>query len=127
MPRKITGLARFYHASRYTVKGLKAAYQTEPAFRYETWAALVLLPVALWLAETGLQLALLVASLLFVLLVELINTAVEAVVDRAGTEFHQLAGLAKDLGSAAVFLALMIALFIWCGIAWDNVFGGLGQ
>lgn len=124
MLTKATGFARFYHATRYTMKGIKAAYQTEPAFRYEAWTALVLLPVAFWLAQTGLQLALLVSALLFVLLVELINTAVEAVVDRVGTEFHVLAGLAKDLGSAVVFLALVIALFIWCGIAWDNLYAG---
>lgn len=122
MLSKTTGLARFYHASRYTLKGIKAAYQTEPAFRYESWMTLVLLPVAFWLAQTGLQFALLVSALLFVLIVELINTAVEAIVDRVSTEFHVLAGLAKDVGSAAVFLALMIALFIWCGIAWDNLY-----
>ena len=123
MITKATGLARFYYATRYSIKGLKAAYQTEPAFRYEIWAMVGLLPIAFWLAETGLQLALLVAALFFVLLVELINTAIEAIVDRVGTEFHVLAGLAKDLGSAAVFLALMIALLIWCGIAWDNIWG----
>lgn len=118
---KATGLARFYHATRYSIQGIRAAYRNEPAFRYEAWAALALLPAAAWLAHGGLQLALLVGSLLLVLIMELLNTAIEAVVDRAGTEFHTLAGLAKDLGSAAVMLSLLIALLIWGGIAWDNL------
>lgn len=117
---KTTGLARFYYATRYSIKGLRAAYRSEPAFRYELWAATLLLPLAFWLAQSGLQLGLLISSLLFVLIMELINTAIEAVVDRAGTEFHALAGLAKDLGSAAVLLALFITALIWGGIAWDN-------
>jgi len=117
---KTTGLARFYYATRYSIKGLRAAYRSEPAFRYELWAAALLLPLAFWLAQSGLQLGLLISSLLFVLIMELINTAIEAVVDRAGTEFHALAGLAKDLGSAAVLLALFITALIWGGIAWDN-------
>lgn len=117
---KTTGLARFYYATRYSIKGLRAAYRSEPAFRYELWAATLLLPLAFWLAQSGLQLGLLISSLLFVLIMELINTAIEAVVDRAGTEFHALAGLAKDLGSAAVLLALFVTALIWGGIAWDN-------
>jgi diacylglycerol kinase (ATP) len=79
-----------------------------------------MLPLAFWLARSGLQLSMLISTLLFVLIMELINTAIEAVVDRAGTEFHALAGLAKDLGSAAVMLALMMTALIWGGIAWDN-------
>lgn len=118
---KATGLARFYHATRYSWKGLKAAYRSEPAFRYEAWAALALLPAAFWLAESGLQLGLLVSSLLLVLVMELINTAVEAVVDRAGTEFNTLAGLAKDLGSAAVLFSLLIVAVIWGGVIFDNL------
>jgi diacylglycerol kinase (ATP) len=117
---KATGFARFYYATRYSIKGLRAAYRSEPAFRYELWAAALLLPLAFWLAQSGLQLGLLISSLLFVLIMELINTAIEAVVDRAGTEFHALAGLAKDLGSAAVLLALFVTALIWGGIAWDN-------
>jgi len=117
---KATGLARFYYATRYSIKGLRAAYRSEPAFRYELWAAALLLPLAFWLAQSGLQLGILISTLLFVLIMELINTAIEAVVDRAGTEFHALAGLAKDLGSAAVLLALLITALVWGGIAWDN-------
>lgn len=117
---KSTGLVRFYHATRYSLKGIRAAYASEPAFRYESWMAAVMLPLSFYVAHTGLQLGLLIATLLLVLMMELINTAIEAIVDRAGTEFHQLAGLAKDLGSAAVFLSLLLAAAIWGGIAWDN-------
>jgi len=118
---KATGLARFYHATRYSIKGLCAAYRSEPAFRYEAWAAAVLMPLAFWLARSGLQLSILISALILVLIMELINTAIEAIVDRAGTEFNALAGLAKDLGSAAVFMALIIAALAWGGIAWDNL------
>lgn len=117
---KATGLKRFYYATRYSIKGMRAAYRSEPAFRYEAWAAALMLPFAFWLAQSGLQLGLMIASLLFVLIMELLNTAIEAVVDRAGTEFHTLAGLAKDLGSAAVLLALIITALLWGGIIWDN-------
>ncbi len=119
---KATGPKRFYYATRYSIKGIRAAYASEPAFRYEIWAAVALLPAAFWLAESGLQLGLLISSLLLVLIFELLNTAIEAVVDRAGTEFHALAGLAKDLGSAAVLFALIITLLLWGGIVWDNLF-----
>ena len=118
---KNTGLKRFYYATCYSAKGIKAAYVSEPAFRYEVWAALVMLPCAFWLAESGLQLGILVSSLLLVLICELLNSAIEAVVDRAGTEFNTLAGFAKDLGSAAVLFALVITLLLWGGIAWDNL------
>lgn len=118
---KATGPKRFYYATRYSIKGIKAAYVTEPAFRYEIWAAVVLLPGAFWLAESGLQLGLLISSLLLVLIMELLNTAIEAVVDRTGTEFNTLAGFAKDLGSAAVLFSLVITLLLWGGIAWDNL------
>ncbi len=121
---KTTGLARFYHATRYSIKGIRAAYRTEPAFRYESWAALAMLPAAFWVAQSGLQLGLLISTLLFVLIMELINTAIEAVVDRAGTEFNTLAGLAKDLGSAAVLFSLFITALVWGGILYDNFFSG---
>ncbi|KAA0875087.1 diacylglycerol kinase [Nitrincola tapanii] len=120
-PLKTRGLARFYHATRYSLQGLKTAYQTEPAFRYETWCALALLPAAFWLASSPLHWALLISSLLFVLIMELINTAIEAIVDRAGREYHELAGLAKDLGSAAVLFALFIALLCWGSSLWSRL------
>ena len=119
---KTTGLKRFYYATRYSIKGIRAAYANEPAFRYESWAALVMTPLAVMVAQSGLQLGLLIGSLLLVLIMELLNTAIEAIVDRAGTEFHPLAGLAKDLGSAAVLFALLITALIWGGILFDNFF-----
>ena len=117
---KATGLARFYYATRYSLKGIKAAYLQEPAFRYEAWLAIVMAPLGCWLGQSGLQVGLLLATLLLVLIMELLNTAVEAVVDRAGLEFNPLAGLAKDLGSAAVMFSLLIVLLVWGGVIWDN-------
>lgn len=120
---KSTGLARLYHSTRYSIQGIRAAYTREPAFRYEIWVAAGMLPLAFLISGSGVQCALLVASLLLVLMMELINTAIEAIVDRAGTEFHELAGLAKDLGSAAVMCTLFIAGAIWLGVLWDNFIG----
>ncbi|WP_390879087.1 diacylglycerol kinase [Marinobacterium arenosum] len=120
MTRKITGLSRFYHATNYSLQGLRAAFRNEPAFRYEVYAALVLIPLSLFVAQGGMQLAALIGTVLMVLVFELVNTAIEAVVDRAGTEFHELAGLAKDLGSAAVFVMIIITTLTWGGVLWDN-------
>jgi diacylglycerol kinase (ATP) len=111
-----TGLSRLIDATGYSFKGFKAAFKHEAAFRQEVFLALILIPTAFWFAESGLQLALLLGSLLLVLMVEIINSAIEAVVDRLGHELHELSGRAKDLGSAAVFLALINALVIWLAI-----------
>jgi len=118
--QKMTGFIRFYYATRYSLQGIRAAYKNEPAFRYESWAAAVMLPLSVLLAQSGMQLAALVGTVLMVLIFELINTAIEAVVDRAGTERNELAGLAKDLGSAAVFFMLIITAITWLGVSWDN-------
>lgn len=120
---KSTGIKRFYYATCYSLKGIRAAYAGEPAFRYEVWIAAVLLLLVFFVAKTGVQAGLLIATPLLVLMMELINTAIEAVVDRAGTEFNELAGLAKDLGSAAVLVALLITAAVWCGVLWDNFVG----
>ncbi|UTW13802.1 diacylglycerol kinase [Marinobacterium rhizophilum] len=117
---KVTGLARFYYATCYSMKGIRAAYSHEPAFRYEVFGALVLVPLSFWVAQTGMQLGLLIASCLLVLMAEVFNSAIEAVVDRAGLEMHELAGRAKDLGSAGVFFTLLMLVLIWGGIIWDN-------
>lgn len=117
---KARGLARFYYATKYSAKGLLAAITHEPAFQYEVAGFVVLFPASFFVAQSVTQWALLVGSCLLVLIVELINTAIEAIVDRAGTEFHELAGRAKDLGSAAVLLSLMITAALWGGIIWDN-------
>lgn len=117
---KVTGLARFYYATRYSIKGIKAAFKHEPAFQYEVYGFLLLFPASFWVAQTATQWALLLSSCLLVLILELLNSAIEAVVDRAGTEFNELAGRAKDLGSAAVMFGLIIIVATWGGIIWDN-------
>lgn len=110
---KSSGLKRLYKASHYSLQGLRYAYRSETAFRQECLAALVLLPAALWLGRTGIERALLVLTVLLVLIVELLNSALEAAVDRVGLERHVLAGVAKDMGSAAVLLALLAWAAVW--------------
>lgn len=107
------GLARIKRAAVCSQAGLKSAWLNEAAFRQELMLCGVLLPFALLFGRGGIEQALLIGSLLLVLIVELLNTAVEVVVDRISTEQHELSGLAKDLGSAAVFLSLVHAGVIW--------------
>ncbi|MBI1423426.1 MAG: diacylglycerol kinase [Gammaproteobacteria bacterium] len=113
-----TGLTRIIHAFGYSMKGMRAALQHESAFRQEAALFVVLLPAAFWLGQSWLQYILLISSLLLVLIVELLNSAVEAVVDRIGNEHNELAGRAKDMGSAAVFISLGNVMFIWAVIAY---------
>ena len=108
-----TGIKRIVKASRFSWQGLKAAFRNEAAFRQECMLALILAPLGLWLGDSGPEKALLLAVLLLVLIVELINSAIEAVVDRLGEEMHELSGRAKDIGSAAVFMALMNVIVVW--------------
>jgi diacylglycerol kinase (ATP) len=108
-----TGLRRVISATRNSLDGLAAAVRHEDAFRQELMLAAVLVPAGLWLGRTGLERALLVASVLFVLVVELLNSAVEAAVDRVSFENHRLAKRAKDIGSAAVLLSLATAASVW--------------
>ncbi|PKG84070.1 diacylglycerol kinase [Colwellia sp. 75C3] len=117
-----SGLSRILKAMRCSFLGLKAAYKHEAAFRQELYLCLVLLPLSLFIANSGMQLALLIGSLIILLLVEVINSAIEAVVDRIGLDHHELSGRAKDLGSAAVFLAISFSVIIWGGIVFDNYF-----
>ena len=107
-----TGLKRIINATGYSWLGLKAAYKHESAFRQELWLAVVLVPLGLFLGEDWMDRAALVCSVLFVLVVELLNSGIEAVVDRIGDEPHKLSGRAKDMGSAAVLIALIIAAVI---------------
>lgn len=100
-------------ATGYSIKGLKAAWTHEAAFRQELVLTLVLSISALFLPVTTLERVLMISSLLLILIVELINSAVEAVVDRVSDDWHELSGRAKDIGSAAVFVALFLALFVW--------------
>lgn len=111
-----TGLTRIINAAGYSWLGFKAAYKNEAAFRQELWMCIVLAPVALYLGETLMDKAILISSLLFILIVELINSAIEAIVDRIGDEIHELSGRAKDMGSSAVFVAITMTLIIWIGV-----------
>jgi len=107
------GLKRILLATRYSLAGLRAAYLDEAAFRQELLLLVILAPLAVWLGEDGADWALMIGSLLLVLIVELLNSAVEAAIDRFGSEYHPLSCRAKDLGSAAVMLALLNAGIIW--------------
>ena len=108
-----TGISRIIDASRYSWLGFKAGFKNESAFRQELFAAIFLFPIAILYSESGVELAILLASLFLVLIVELLNSGIEAVVDRISDEHHELAGRAKDLGSAAVMIALINMLVIW--------------
>ena len=107
------GLRRIWNAFHYSLDGLRAAYRHEDAFRQELLLALLLIPAALWLEESGAGRALMVGSLLLVLIVELINSAIEATVDRISLDNHLLAKRAKDIGSAAVLISLINVATIW--------------
>jgi diacylglycerol kinase (ATP) len=104
---------RIAKAARYSVAGLRAAIKYQPAVRQELLGGVLLVPAAIWLGETGLERAALIASLILVLIVELLNSAVETVVDRVGSEDNELSGRAKDLGSAAVLVALINVPVVW--------------
>lgn len=108
-----TGIKRISNAFFYSLAGLKAAWQNEAAIRQESMLLIVLVPCALWLGGDAVSRALLLGSLLLVIIVELINSAIEAVVDRIGSEQHTLSGRAKDIGSAAVLIALLNVAIIW--------------
>jgi diacylglycerol kinase (ATP) len=108
-----TGLRRIWNAMFYSLEGLKAAYRHEDAFRQEFWLAVVLIPLALFLPAPALGKALMVAAVLLVLIVELLNSAIEATVDRVSLEHHRLAKRAKDIGSAAVMISLLNVVVVW--------------
>ena len=108
-----TGIRRLVNAFGYSMDGFKAAYQHEDAFRQEVWLALVLIPLAFYLEHEALHRILMVGSVILVMIVELLNSAVEAVVDRVSIERHALAKRAKDIGSAAVLLALVDLAVVW--------------
>ena len=108
-----TGLHRILNAAGYSWAGLTAAFTHEDAFRQEVLLALVLIPLALILGETGIERGLMIGTVLLVLIVELLNSAVEAAVDRISLEHHQLIKRAKDMGSAAVMLALVNVVVVW--------------
>lgn len=115
-----TGIKRIIEATRYSWQGLRAAWRHESAFRQESIAALILAPLAFYVGNSVVEVALLIAVLGIVLITELLNSAVEAVVDRVSDELHPLAGRAKDIGSAAVFVSLSLTVVVWTLIAVEN-------
>jgi len=115
-----TGLRRIINATFFSMAGFRAAWRDEAAFRQELLLCVVLIPSAFLLGRTAVERSLLIGSCLIVLIVELLNTGIENVVDRFGEERHRLSGQAKDLGSAAVFTSLVLTLVIWSLIAWER-------
>ncbi|MFZ3128380.1 MAG: diacylglycerol kinase [Rhodoferax sp.] len=113
------GLSRMWHATGYSMAGLRAGWD-ETAFRQEALAALVLLPLSLWLGQTWVETALLAASVVFVMVVELLNTAVETAIDRIGPEWNDLSKRAKDMGSAAVLLSLLLCAGVWAAALYQR-------
>lgn len=108
-----TGFVRLWNAFGYSIAGFRAAYKHEDAFRQEVWLAIVLIPLALWLPVTLIAKALMIGSVLLVIIVELLNSAIEATVDRISLENHDLAKRAKDIGSSAVLVSLVNVCVVW--------------
>jgi diacylglycerol kinase (ATP) len=107
------GITRIIKAGGYSWQGLCAAWHNEAAFRQEVWLGVVMIPVGLYLGDSAVEKALLVSSVILIMLVEILNSALEAVVDRFGEEQHELSGRAKDMGSAAVALAFILMISVW--------------
>ncbi len=115
-----SGIKRVWLSFGYARQGLKAAWMNEAAFRQEVWLCVVLIPAAFWLGRDLPEQALLIAACLLALIVEAINSAIEAIVDRIGPEIHELSGRAKDLGSAAGLISLLLLAVVWGFVAWDR-------
>lgn len=115
---KPTGLTRMFRAFGASTKGLQGAFREEAAFRQELALAVIVIPLGLWLGRNGIERVLLIAPMFLVLIVELINSAIEATVDRIGLERHKLSGLAKDIGSAAVLMSLLLLAVVWVLVLW---------
>lgn len=118
-----TGIDRIIHAAGYSMEGLRAAYVGESAFRQETWLCIVATPIAFWLGRNWVEIALLLACLALLLIVELLNSAVEAAIDRISFDRHELSKRAKDIGSAAVFIALLLCAGVWGAALWQRLLG----
>ena len=113
MKNEATGLKRISNAYAFSMQGLKTCYQSEAAFRQEVWLSIVLIPLAFYLQDGATERVLLIMPVFLVLIVEVLNSAIESVVDRIGEEHHPLSGVAKDMGSAAVWLSLMLVIATW--------------
>lgn len=118
-----TGVTRIINATGYSMKGLQSAWINEAAFRQELMLILLLMPLAFWIGDSLNQILLLVVISWLVVIVEILNSAIEAVVDRIGAEHHELSGRAKDLGSAAVFIALALNGLVWGALVGRNLLG----
>jgi len=117
------GIDRIVRAAGYSFNGLHRAYSGESAFRQEVWLAIVMLPAAFWLGQDWLQVSLLAGTVLLVMIVELLNSAIEAAVDRVSYDWHELSKRAKDFGSAAVMLSLMLCAGVWASALWQHFRG----
>ena len=115
-----TGPARVIHATGYSMAGLSTAYRSASAFRQEFWLALLMAPLAFWVGRSWVETAMLIGSLLLVLIVELLNSGIEAAMDRVAFEWHDFSKRAKDLASAAVFLSLLLCAGIWLAAMWQR-------
>jgi len=111
-----SGLSRIVKAGQCSLLGLKAVFKHEAAFRQELLGVVILLPITFWLGNTPLGISLMIFGLGLVLLVEVLNSAIEAIVDRVGLEQHELSGRAKDLGSLAVLMAIVLCVVLWAGV-----------
>jgi diacylglycerol kinase (ATP) len=107
---------RLYKATGYSIQGLKSTFQYEQAFRLEVYILAILVPLAIWLGNSPIEYCLLIGSWVFVMVVELLNSAVEAAIDRIGMEQHELSGRAKDIGSAAVMVSVFLSLAVWIAV-----------
>jgi diacylglycerol kinase (ATP) len=110
---KLLGMAHFFRAFSWSIKGFKSAFKGEAAFRHELFLVAVLAPIGCWLGDSNVERALLVGSAITILIVELINIAIESAIDRVGPEYHVLSGRAKDVGSASVFLTICLVVVVW--------------
>jgi diacylglycerol kinase (ATP) len=115
------GFSRLWHAYRYSWEGLRAGWRESAAFRMEVMLAVVMLPASFWLGSTWVETAVLAAAVVGVMVTELLNTGIEAAIDRIGPEWHALSKLAKDVGSAAVLLSLLLCGGIWAAAIYQNL------
>ncbi len=118
--KKRRGFSRVYHAFGFSLAGLKAGWY-EPAFQQEAWVFIVLLPCAFFLGANWVEVCLLIGTVILVMVVELLNTAIESAIDRHGPDWHELSKRAKDLGSAAVLLSLLFCIAVWICTVWQRI------
>lgn len=116
-----SGLVRLWLATLNSARGLRHCYRSEAAFRQEVWLACLLVPAGFWIGQTAVERILLVGSVLLLLVIELLNTGIEVVVDRIGLERHPLSGFAKDVGSAAVLFGLLLLILTWGLLLWERL------